>query len=74
MNSLLLTLTDVEKEVYEIIMRAGELMTKDIPFKKAGAIPSLVKKGLVEVYKKPSTPGGKKKCKYLRCRRRNEET
>jgi hypothetical protein len=70
---VLKALTDIEEEVYQLIKRAGELRAKDVPFKKAGVIPSLVKKGLVEVYKKPSAPGGRKKCKFLRCKRKDEE-
>ena len=59
-------LTGVEREVYELIRRAGEIMTKDVPFKKAGVIPSLVRMGLVEVYRKPVSPMSDKKLKFLR--------
>jgi hypothetical protein len=46
-------LTPLEREIYELILRVGDLMAKDVPLKKAGVIPSLVRKGLVEVYKRP---------------------
>lgn len=59
-------LTQIELEVYELIRRAGDLMTRDVPFKKAGVIPSLVRKGLVEVYKKPVSPMSNRKLKFLR--------
>ena len=59
------SLSKVEKEVYELIAGAGMLMAKDIPFKKAGAIPSLVKKGLIQVLKKQIHSGTDKKCKFL---------
>ena len=59
-------LTRAEKEVYELISRAGELMTKDIPFKKAGVIPSLIRKGLVEVHRRPVSTLSGKKHKFLR--------
>lgn len=62
-------LTRVEREVYELISRAGELMTKDVPSKKAGVIPSLVRKGLVEVYKKPVSPMSDKKLKFLKVKK-----
>lgn len=59
-------LTDLEREVYELIRQVGELMAKDIPSKKAGAIPSLIRKGLVEVYKRPVSPMSRKRHKFLR--------
>ena len=61
-------LTDVEREVYELILRAGDLMAKDVPFKLAGAVPRLVKKGLVEVYKRPTSSASRKKQKFLRAK------
>jgi hypothetical protein len=66
-------LTDIEMEIYYLIRRTGTIMAKDVPFKKAGVIPSLVRKGLVEIYKGPSSPGSEKRCKYLRCTGENEE-
>lgn len=66
-------LTLLEREIYELILRSGELMAKDVPFKKAGVIPSLVRKGLVEVYKKPVSALSGKKCKFLCARREPEE-
>ena len=57
-------LTEFEHEVYEFIKRHGEVMTVNIPPKMRGAIPSLVRKGLVEVYKRYTNPfasSGKKK-------------
>lgn len=62
-------LTRVEREVYELILRAGEVMAKDIPFKMAGAVPSLVRKGLVEVYKRPVSAMSEKKLKFLRVKK-----
>lgn len=66
-------LTRVEREVYELILRAGEVMTKDISFKKAGAVPSLVRKGLVEVYKRPVSAMSEKRLKFLRVKKTPEE-
>jgi hypothetical protein len=65
---LLRTLSDVERAVYDLVLRAGELMAKDVPFKMAGSIPSLIRKGLLEAYKRPVEPGCRKKQTFLRCR------
>jgi hypothetical protein len=59
------SLSRVEREVYELIAGAGMLMAKDIPFKKAGAVPSLVKKGLIQVIKKRIHSSSDKTCKFL---------
>jgi len=67
-TELLEGLTDVEREVYELILRAGDLMAKDVPSKLAGAVPRLVKKGLVEVYKRPASSASRKKQKFLRAK------
>ncbi len=69
---MLESLTRVEREVYELVLRAGELMAKDIPLKKAGVVPSLVRKGLLEVYKKHASPTSPKKLKYLRLKKTDE--
>ncbi|MCW3979161.1 MAG: hypothetical protein NWF12_05385 [Candidatus Bathyarchaeota archaeon] len=66
-------LTRAEREIYELILRAGELMAKDIPLKKAGVIPSLVRKGLVEVNKRPVSAMGERKLKFLRVKKEPEE-
>ncbi|MGD2200255.1 MAG: hypothetical protein PVJ38_01320 [Candidatus Bathyarchaeota archaeon] len=60
------SLSDVERTVYELISRAGEIMAKDIPSKMAGAVPSLKNKGLVEVYKKPASLVSRKKQTFIR--------
>lgn len=59
-------LTSVESEVYELIKRSGEMMTTDVPSKMRGAISSLVSKGLVEVYKKRTSPWADKKRKFVK--------
>lgn len=59
-------LTAVEREVYELIARVGDLMAKDVPPKLAGVVPSLVRKGLVEVFKRPASSSSRKKQKFLR--------
>ncbi len=67
---MLESLSQVERAVYELILRAGDLMAKDIPFKMAGVIPSLKRKGLIEAYKKPATPGSRKKQTFLKAKKR----
>ena len=62
-------LTEVEREVYALIQRAGDLMAKDLPFKMAGAVPSLIRTGFVEVYKRPASSNSQKKQKFLRAKR-----
>ena len=70
---MLRALTDLEREVYEFIRQVGEIMAKDVPFKKAGAVPSLVRKGLVEVYKRPVSPMSRKTHKFLRAKGERKE-
>lgn len=59
-------LSPIEQEVYDYIKRSGEIITTQIPRKKAGAIPNLVKKGLVEVFKRSLSPWNPKKIKFVR--------
>ena len=67
---MLESLSKVERAVYELILNAGDLMAKDVPLKMAGVIPSLVKKGLVEAYRKPATPDSRKKQTFLKAKKR----
>ena len=67
---MLESLSKVERAVYELILRAGDLMAKDVPPKKAGVIPRLKRKGLIEAYKRPATPGSRKKQTFLKAKKR----
>ena len=67
---MLESLSHVERAVYELILRAEELMAKDVSFKMAGVIPSLVEKGLVEAYSRHATPGSRKKQTFLKAKKR----
>ena len=67
---MLESLSQVERAVYELILRARDLMAKDIPYKMAGVIPNLVKKGLVEAYRRHATPGSRKKQTFLKVKKR----
>jgi len=64
------SLSQMERAVYELILRAGDLMAKDVPFKMAGVIPSLMKKGLVEASRRHATPGSRKKQTFLKAKKR----
>jgi hypothetical protein len=55
-----------EKEVYDFIRRLGEVITTQIPNDKAGAIPNLVNKGLVEVGKRSLSPWKPNKIKFVK--------
>ena len=68
MYVMLESLSKVEREVYDLILRTGEVMVGDIPSKKAGAIPSLVNKGLVEIEKRKINNQTTKKSKFVRIR------
>jgi hypothetical protein len=61
-------LTRFEREVYELIKRSGEIITTDVPDKLGGAIPNLVNKGQVEVYKRRTSQWNQKERKFLRVR------
>ena len=63
------SLSKIERAVYDLILRAGDLMAKDVPSKMAGVIPSLKRKGLVEAYKRPATPGSRKKQTFLKVKK-----
>jgi hypothetical protein len=60
----------IEKEVYELIKRFGEVMTVQIPPDKAGAIPSLVDMGLIEVFKRKTSIWKERKTKFVKLGKR----
>ena len=59
-------MTPPERYLYELIKKSGEVATSNLPPKMMGALPQLVKKGLVEVYKKQTTIWSTKKRKFVR--------
>jgi len=63
--TMLESLSKIEREVYNLIFRTGEVMAKDIPSKMAGAVPSLVNKGLVKIDKRPVHNQTTRKCKFI---------
>ena len=64
------SLSKIERAVYDLILRAGDLMAKDVLSKMTRVIPSLKRKGLVEAYKRPATPGSRKKQTFLKVTKR----
>ena len=63
------SLTPTEKNLYEFIKKSGEVMTSNLPSKMMGALPQLIRKGIVEVYKKQTTPWSTKKKKFVRIKK-----
>lgn len=57
-----------ERYLYEFIKKSGEVMTSNLPPRMMGALPQLVKKGLVEIYKKPTALWSTKKKKFVRAK------
>lgn len=60
-----LDLSPAERRVYELVCQ-GDVMCKEVPQMDSGAIPSLVSKGLVEVYMRRVSSSRDKRHKYLR--------
>jgi hypothetical protein len=59
-------LTPFEREVYELIKKSGDILTTDVPVRMRGAVPHLINKGLVETFKRTTSPWTTKKKKFLR--------
>jgi len=65
-------LTEFEKKVYNFVKERGEVLICNIPSRMMGAVPDLKNRGLVEVYKKLTTPWASKKRKFVRVIERTE--
>jgi hypothetical protein len=66
-------LSKIERETYEFIKDAGEIMTRNLPDRRMpGVIPSLKNKGMVEVYKKYTSNFRRKKKKFVKIRKNNK--
>ena len=60
-------LDGIEKETYDLIVAVGEIQTRNLPDKRMmGALASLKRKGLVEIYKRYTSPFQRKKKKFAR--------
>ncbi len=60
-------LTPAEQRVYERVCQ-GDVMCKDLTPWESGAVPGLVRKGLVELYKLNVSASRVKMVKFLRLR------
>jgi len=60
-----ITLSSSERALYDFIRRRGEVMTSNLPPKIRGALPHLIQKGLVAIYKKQTAPWSVKKRKFV---------
>ena len=59
-------MSPTEIQLYEYLKKAGEVSTSNIPRRLMGALPNLIRKGLVEVYKKQTILWSAKKTKFVR--------
>lgn len=58
-------LSPAEQKVYDRVCQV-DIMCKDLTPWESGAVPSLVQKGLVEIYKQNVSPSRVKMLKFLR--------
>lgn len=58
-------LSPTEQRVYDMILQS-EVMCRQLSPRDSGAVPGLVQKGLIEVYKKNVSPYRVRKIKFLR--------
>ena len=58
-------LSPTEQRVYDLVCQS-EVMCRQLSPRDSGAVPGLVQKGLIEVYKKNVSPYRVKKIKFLR--------
>lgn len=59
-------LTDFEKQVYDFIKEHTEMIVSNVPKNMSGAIPNLVNAGLLETFRKPTTPWASKKKTFVK--------
>ncbi len=58
-------LSQAEQKVYDLICQS-DVMCRQLTPQESGAVPGLVQKGLIEVYKKNVSPYRVRKKKFLR--------
>lgn len=58
-------LSQTEQKVYDLICQS-DVMCRQLTPQESGAVPGLVQKGLIEVYKKNVSPYRVRKMKFLR--------
>jgi len=59
-------LTEFEKKVYDFIKEHDEMIVSNIPKNMSGAIPNLITAGLIERFRKPTSPWASKKKTFVK--------
>ena len=59
-------ITEFEKKAYNYIKEQGDVKVSNVPKMMWGAIPNLKNAGLVETYKKTTTPWASKKHTFVK--------
>ena len=59
-------LTEFEKKVYDFIKERDEMIVSNVPKNMSGAIPNLINAGLLESYRKPTSPWTSKKKTFVK--------
>ncbi len=67
-----ITITEFEKKTYDYIKEKDEIRVSNLPKMMWGAIPKLKTAGLVETYKKPTTPWASKKHTFVKILKKPE--
>ena len=59
-------LTKFQKKVYNVIKEHNEMMVSNVPKNMSGAIPNLKNAGLLETFRKPTSPWALKKKTFVK--------
>ena len=59
-------LTEFEKKVYDFIKAHNEMIVSNIPKNMSGAIPNIITAGLIESFRKPTSPWTSKKKTFVK--------
>jgi len=59
-------LTEFEKQVYDFIKEHNEMIVSNVPKNMSGAIPNLKNAGLLETFRKPTSPWASKKQAFVK--------
>ena len=59
-------LTEFEKKVYDFIKEHDEMIVSNVPKNMSGAIPNLITAGLIERFRKPTSPWASKKKTFVK--------
>ena len=59
-------LTEFQKKVYDFIKEHNEMIVSNVPKNMRGAIPNLKNAGLLETFRKPTSPWASKKQTFVK--------